>query len=390
MTQSPDFSPVERVPLLDIPRAHQPYEEEMIAAVTDVLRSGRFLFGPDVKAFEQEMAELSGTEFGISCASGSDALLLSLMAKGIGPGDEVIVPSFTFFSTASAVTRLGGTPVFVDIDPATFNIDTNAVARAVTPATKAIIPVHLFGQFAEMHDIMAIAQHYGLYVVEDAAQAIDAAYHGHGVGTLGHVGCFSYYPTKNLGGWGDAGMLVTNDAELADKLQLIAGHGMRPRYHHSVIGINSRMDSAQAAMLRVKFKHVKACTAARQENAARYDQMFADAGLTETISLPVTAPHQRHVWNQYTIRVHGGHRNSLREYLNSKGVGSEIYYPIPLHMQECYQDLGYPKGCLPHTEKAAEEVLALPIFPELTVDEQQTLVYHCENYFAAQTQRRAA
>ena len=362
------------VPLLDIGRGNEPLRDEILAAIAAVVDSGRFLHGPDCSSLEQTVAELSGAGHAIGCASGSDALLLALMALEIGPGDEVIVPSFTFFATASAVWRLGATVVFADMEPHTFNIDPRRIATALSPRTKAIIPVHLFGQCADMDPICEIARRKNLWVIEDAAQAIGAKYKQRGAGSIGHIGCFSFYPTKNLGGFGDGGMLTTGDAELADKLRLLAGHGMRPRYHHHVVGINSRLDTIQAAVLDVKIKHLADWAAARRENAARYHELFATANLAGDLSLPTTDEACEHVWNQYALRVGGGRRDALRTWLSEAGVGTEIYYPIPLHLQPCFRALGYREGDLPETERAAREVLNLPIFPELTAAEQQAVV----------------
>jgi len=373
--------PLDKVPLLDVQRGNDPLRQEILDAIAQVCDSGRFLHGPDVKQLEDSVAAICQTEHAVGCASGSDALLLSLMAIEIGRGDEVIVPSFTFFATASAVWRLGATPVFVDIEPGTFNIDPSRIEEAITPATKAIIPVHLFGQCAEMGVICDIAKRHGLVVIEDAAQAIDAAYQDRPAGSWGDVGCFSFYPTKNLGGYGDGGMLTTNNPEIADKLRLLAGHGMRPRYYHHVVGINSRLDTIQAAVLNVKIQHLSKQTVTRQENAARYHELFSQ---TDAVSLPETATSCRHAWNQYTVRVTDGRRDQLRTFLAEAGVGSEVYYPVPLHEQTCFQTLGYPAGSLPETELAAREVLSLPIFPELTVQEQETVVHRIGEFFAVQ------
>ncbi|MDX1947222.1 MAG: DegT/DnrJ/EryC1/StrS family aminotransferase [Pirellulaceae bacterium] len=368
---SPKLVPT--VPLLDVNRGNAPLREEILAAITKVVDSGRFLFGPDVQQLEKTVAGLCGVEHAVACASGSDALLLALLALDVGHGDEVIVPSFTFFATASAVTRVGARPVFVDIDPHTFNIDPAHVERAITSRTKAIIPVHLFGQCAEMDELQRIGEREDVQIIEDAAQAIGAAHRGRPAGSLGAIGCLSFYPTKNLGGFGDGGMLTTNDATLAQRLRLFAAHGMSPRYYHQVIGINSRLDTIQAAALNVKLSRLAEWTAQRSANARRYDELFAAAGLAGQIDLPRSLSHCDHVWNQYTIRV-PGRRDAVKAQLAEAGVGSEIYYPVPLHLQECYRHLGYKPGSLPATERAAREVLSLPIFPELTADEQHTVV----------------
>ena len=304
------------------------------------------------------------------------------MAIDIKPGDEVIVPSFTFFATASAVWRLGACPVFVDIDPRTFNLQPDLVEQAISPETRAIIPVHLFGQCAPMDILRDIAQQHGIAVIEDAAQAIGARYQDRPAGSWGLVGCLSFYPTKNLGGFGDGGMLVTDDEELADRLRLLAGHGMRPRYYHSQVGINSRLDSIQAAALEVKLRRLETWTKARQANAARYHELFADYRLDQQLELPTIAPHCDHAWNQFTIRVSVGKRDLLREWLADRGIGAEIYYPVPLHQQQCFRSLGYQSGSLPETERAASDVLSLPIFPELTEPEQEYVVQQIGRFFA--------
>jgi dTDP-4-amino-4,6-dideoxygalactose transaminase len=373
---------VDSVPLLDVNRGNAALHDEILQAIANVCASGRFLHGPDVCRLEQSVAQLCQTKHAIGCASGSDALLLSLMALDVGPGDEVIVPSFTFFATASAVWRLGAKIVFADIDPLTFNIDPGAVEKAITSATKAIIPVHLFGQCAEMDALNEIANRHGVAVIEDACQSIGARYNDRPAGSLGDAGCFSFYPTKNLGAFGDGGMLTTNDDGLAEKLRLLASHGMNPRYYHSIVGINSRLDSIQAAVLNVKFQHLSQATESRQANAQRYCQLFADRGLTDVIELPRTTAGCHHVWNQFAIRVTKGHRDALRSYLAARNIGTEIYYPVPLHLQICFKDCGFAKSSLPETEQASHEVLNLPIFPELTSREQETVVDALATYFA--------
>ena len=361
-------------PLLDVGRGNSPLKAEIMESISQIIDSGRFIGGPFVEFLEQSVAEASGTKFAIGCASGSDSLLLALMAIDIQPGDEVICPSFTFFATASAIHRLGGVPVFIDIDPVSFNMDTKRIAAAITEKTKAIIPVHLFGQCADMGPIMAIAAEHGLRVIEDCAQSIGASQNEKPCGGFGDIGCFSFYPTKNLGGFGDGGMLTTDDPELADKLRLLANHGMRPRYHHSVVGINSRLDAIQAAALCAKMKHLDEYAAKRQQNADNYSQLFAEAGMSELVAVPAAQANCKHVWNQFTIRIPGGERNSVRDKLAELQVGSEIYYPIPLHQQECFEHLITPEGSLVETDKAATEVLALPIYPELTIAEQRYVV----------------
>lgn len=369
------------VPLFDISRQHQALEQEIAAAMVKVCTSGKFILGPDVVELEAATAKYCDAKHAISCASGSDALLLALMAFDVGPGDEVICPSYTFFATASAVARLGATPIFVDIDPKTFNLDVGLVADEITPRTKAILPVHLYGQCVDMEPLMALAERHGIRVIEDSCQAIGSEYKGKRTGALGDIACFSYYPTKNLGAYGDGGMLTTDDDALADKLRLLRGHGMQPRYYHQLIGINSRLDSLQAAVLNIKLPHLDTWTAARQERAQRYTEAFTQAGLTDVLELPTVAPERRHVWNQYIVRVSGGKRDELRTFLAERKVGTEIYYPVPLHQQACFQYLGCATGTLPETERAAVETLALPIFPELTIDEQRTVVEQIGAFF---------
>lgn len=362
------------VPLLDVNAGNAPLREQFIAAVTEVIDSGAFLHGPQVKELEAIFAELCQTKHAVGCASGSDALLLSLMAHDIGAGDEVICPSFTFFATASAIARVGATPVFVDIEPETYNLCPDAVADAVTDRTRAIIPVHLFGRCANMQAINAIAQKHSLIVVEDAAQSIGAEHQGIRAGTMGDAGCFSFYPTKNLGGMGDGGMITTNSDTLAHRLRVLCNHGMEPRYYHSVIGVNSRLDTMQAAVLGVKIARLSQWTDARISNAAHYHSRFTDLGLLDDIQLPSFDPNGRSVWNQFTIRVTDGGRDALQKSLAMKQIGSAIYYPVPLHMQDCFAYVGCPEGSLPHTEQAAREVLSLPIYPELTTAQLDQVV----------------
>lgn len=386
-------APVNEVPLLDIGRENTLLEPDILASLTHVMRSGRFVLGPEVQQLEQRIARQCRTQHAIGCASGSDALLLALMAIGIEPGDEVIVPSFTFFATASAVWRLGGVPVFVDIDPDTYNIDPTAIRAAVTKKTKAIIPVHLFGRPADMQSINKIAAEHDLRIIEDAAQAIGAATADGPVGSLGDVACFSFYPTKNLGGVGDGGMLTTASDELADQLQLLRGHGMRPRYYHRIVGINSRLDTMQAVVLNVKLPHLENWSKARADNAARYADLFQEVGIDERVTLPsMPESGDVSVWNQYTIRVHDG-RDEMRAYLAENNVGTEIYYPVPLHQQECFQSIEQ-RFALPETERAAAEVLSLPVFPTMTLAEQKTVVMRIaeflESHQGARENRDAA
>ena len=374
-------APVTGVPLFDIQRQMAPLRPEIDAAVSSVFDSGQFVLGPEVKTLETKIAAFCQSNFAVGCASGSDALLLALMAAEVGAGDEVIVPSYTFFSTASAVTRVGAKVVFADIDPVTFNIDPTDVARRITKQTKAIIPVHLFGQCADMNRLSDVARGNDLLIVEDAEQAIGAEYQGRRAGALGDMGCFSFYPTKNLGGPGDGGVLTCCDEKWSDRLSLLRVHGMRPRYYHRAIGINSRLDSLQAAVLNVKLPHLEQWTDMRIANALKYDQLLKAAGLTDHLELPAATVEGRHVWNQYVIRVRGGQRDALRNHLTEARIGTEIYYPVPLHRQACFADLNYSVGSLPETERAASETLALPIFPELSDAEQRFVVQRISAYF---------
>jgi dTDP-4-amino-4,6-dideoxygalactose transaminase len=376
--------------MLDVGRGNGPLKQEFMAAIERVIDSGRFLHGPEVGELERTVNEVCGTAHAIGCASGSDALLLALMAIDIEPGDEVIVPSFTFFATASAVSRLGAEPVFVDIDPLTYNMDPASLEQSITSRTRAIIPVHLFGQCAAMDKICEIANRHDLVVIEDAAQAIGAAWDDRPAGAWGQMGCLSFYPTKNLGGMGDGGMLVCQDEALASKIRLLASHGMQPRYYHKLVGINSRLDTIQAAILGVKMAHLESYAQARGTHAQRYKELFEASRMTDIVQLPLKHPKSKHVWNQYGIRVPYGRRDALKAHLQAQGIGCEIYYPVPLHMQECFSDLGYSVGCLPHTEAAAREILHLPVYPELTEGEQEAVVEGIAAFYMSGAFRRAA
>ena len=360
------------VPMLDVNRQNAPLLAEIERAIAEIARTGAFVHGPACKRFEEESARYCGVEHAIGCASGSDALLLALMALDVGPGDEVVLPSFTFFATAGAVWRLGARPVFADILPETFNIDPADVGRKVTKATKAIMPVHLFGQSADMDALRDVAG--DLPIIEDAAQSIGAEYRGVKAGAIGAMGCFSYYPTKNLGAWGDAGLITTGDAQLAAKLRILRDHGMNPRYYHSLVGVNSRLDAIQAAVLSAKFAHLDAWAAGREQNARRYAAQFAHLGIDRYIGLPQVAEGCATVWNQFTIRVPGGCRDQLQQHLAAQKIGSAIYYPVPLHLQQCFAALGHQRGDLPECEQAADEVLSLPVFPEMTRDEHDRVI----------------
>jgi dTDP-4-amino-4,6-dideoxygalactose transaminase len=370
-----------QVPLLDLKAQHRLIGAEVMAAVEQVLAGQNFILGGEVERFEQAFAEYCRVRHAISCASGSDALLLALTALGVGEGDEVITTAFTFFATTSAVTRLGAVPVYADIAPDDFNLNAELIERKITPRTKAIIPVHLFGQCAEMDAVRELARRHQLFVVEDAAQAVGAESRGRRAGAMGEVGCFSFFPTKNLGGAGDGGMLTTDDGELAARLRVLRVHGMEPRYYHRYVGINSRLDALQAAVLNVKLKYLEEWTEARRRNAARYDALFAEAGLEEVVT-PTARPGQRHVYHQYTVRA--ARRGELKAHLAGRGVGTEIYYPVPLHLQECFADLGYRAGDLPESERAAREVLSLPVYPELTEEMQRYVVEQIAGFYGAE------
>ena len=354
------------VPALDLKAQYQSIRDEIDAVVRRVVESQYFILGPEVSEFEAEAAAYCGSGHAVGCASGSDALLLPLMALGIGPGDEVVTTPYSFFATAGAVWRTGARPVFVDIEPDTFNIDPTKLEAAITPRTKAIIPVHLYGQSADMDPINAIAARHSLSVIEDAAQAIGAGYQGRRAGTLGHSAAFSFYPSKNLGGFGDAGMVTTDDPSTAKSVARLRVHGMEPKYHHHEVGFNSRLDALQAAVLRVKLRHLDAWTDARRDVASRYRSLFAYDGLDGLVTLPAEREGNHHVYTQFVIRVSATSRDALRAHLTSRKVGTEIYYPIPLHLQTCFAALGHKPGDFPESEAAARETIALPMYPELT------------------------
>lgn len=355
------------IPLLDLKAQYLSLRSEILAAIEATCDEQGFILGPRVVAFEQAVSAYTGSAHAIGVASGSDALLLALMALGVKAGDEVITVPFTFFATAGAISRLGAKPVFIDIGPDSFNMDPSLLERAMTGRTKAIIPVHLFGQCADMEGINEIARRRKIGVIEDACQAIGAGRNGRRAGVLGDLACFSFFPSKNLGGFGDAGMVTTNDKALAQSIAMLRVHGSRVRYVHEAIGINSRLDALQAAVLLVKLKRLDQWAEGRRRNAARYERLFAEAQLPDRVTLPVLDAGNFHVFNQFTLRVQ--RRDELRSYLKDQGVGTEVYYPRPMHLQECYQDLGYQKGAFPQSERAAEEVLSIPIYAELT-DEQ--------------------
>jgi dTDP-4-amino-4,6-dideoxygalactose transaminase len=375
-----------KVPFFDLNPQFSSIEEEIKSALDELFKTQQFILGPKVEALEQAIAHYCQTRYAIGVASGSDALLLSLIVFGIGKGDEVILPTFTFFATAGAVSRVGATPVFVDIDAETYNIDPFKIEEQITPRTKAIIPVHLFGQCADMDPLLNLARAKNLFVIEDAAQALGAEYRPHPnsigrkAGEMGDLGCLSFYPTKNLGAFGDAGMVVTHNADWAERIRLLRVHGSQPKYFHKWIGINSRLDAIQAAVLLVKFRYLEKWTEERQRKAKRYGGLFQDLlSSVDGLQLPTIQYKNRHIFNQYVIRVQ--ERDRLRQFLVENGIGTDIYYPLPLHLQECYSFLKYRRGDLPISEKASGEVLALPIYPELTEDQQIIVVDRIKAFY---------
>lgn len=365
-------APARTVPLLDLKVQYASMKDEVASAVDRILSSQYFILGPEVEALEHEIAAYCGTQHAIGVSSGTDALLASLMALGISAGDEVITTPFSFFATVGSVLRLGAQVVFVDIDPDSFNIDPAAVAKAITPRTKGIIPVHLFGQSAEMRALLEIAERRGLAIIEDAAQAIGTEFEGRRAGSMGRVGCFSFFPSKNLGGCGDGGMVTTDDASLADQMRIIRNQGSNPKYCHSVLGGNFRLDAIQAAVLRVKLKRLESWTEQRRSNAAYYTRRFHELGLAGGPIIPPPLVRERHVYNQYVVRAKN--RDALREFLQRRGVSTEVYYPRALHLQECVTDGRYRQGDFPVSEQASAEVLALPIYPELSLEDKEYVV----------------
>jgi len=355
-----------KVPMLDLNAQYEPMKDKVLQAMTEVFESKRFVNGPQVKELEEKLAEYCHCKHAIGVTSGSDALLISLMAFGIGEGDEVITTPFTFFATAGSIFRVGAKPVFVDIDPKTYNIDSERIEEKITDRTRAIIPVHLFGQCAEMDKINEIAQKYNLYVIEDAAQAIGSEYKGRRAGSLGDVGCFSFFPSKNLGCCGDGGLVTTNNDELAEKIKILRQHGSKPKYYHKIIGGNFRLDTMQAAVLLQKFPYLEEWHKGRQKNAEYYNEHLKDVVVT-----PFVESYNIMIYNQYTIRT--PMRDKLQNKLNDANIGNAIYYPVPLHLQECFAYLGYKEGDLPESEKAAQEVVSIPIYPELN-DKQKDYV----------------
>lgn len=364
---------------LDLKAQFASIREEVLSAITQVMESQHFILGPEVKLFEEEIASKLGARFAVGCASGTDALILSLLAAGIGPGDEVITSPFSFIATAGSIAHVGARPVFVDIDPISFNLDPDRIEAAITDKTRAIMPVHLFGLPAELDSILRIAAQKELLVIEDAAQAIGSAYGDRSIGTLGDFGCFSFFPSKNLGGAGDGGLVTTNSPAMAERLRMLRVHGSKQKYFHEILGTNSRLDALQAAILRVKLRHLDSWAAGRSDRADRYRKLFDEADLNNFISYPpVPAEKFRHVYNQFTVRCQ--RRDELKAFLRNAGIPSEIYYPLPLHLQPAFQSLGYRERDMPQAEKASHEVLSLPVYPELS-DEQVGRVVQCISDF---------
>ncbi len=368
------------VPLLDLKAHHEPLHQEIMAAIEETFRSQAFILGPDVGKLEERVAVYCQTTYGIGVSSGTDALLVALMALGIGPGDEVITTPYSFFATAGAVVRLGAKPVLVDIDPVTYNLDPTKIQSALTANSKAIIPVHLYGQCADMAPIMDVAKRHNLSVIEDAAQAIGSEYgDGRRACSIGTIGCLSFFPSKNLGCLGDGGMAVTNDPDLAERMRVLRVHGSKPKYYHKRIGGNFRLDTIQAAVLNVKLNYLDGWTKKRQENASRYETLFNLSGLAQNGKVKLPEPVYRnsgvrhyHIYNQFVLRVE--QRDALMTHLKQKGIGAEIYYPVPFHLQECFLSLGYREGDFPESERAAKETVAIPIYPELTAEQQTEVV----------------
>lgn len=369
-----DFSPV---PLLDLKAQYATIRAEIDAAVYRVIESQHFIGGPEVEALENEIASYSQCAYGIGVSSGTDALLVALMAIGIQPGDEVITTPYSFFATAGAVARLGAKPVFVDIDPQSYNINPSQIETVISARTRALIPVHLYGQMAEMDKICEIARQHNLYVIEDAAQAIGAEYKGRRAGSVGHIGCFSFFPSKNLGGFGDGGMVTTSDPVLSERIKLLRSHGAQPKYYHTHVGGNFRLDALQAAVLRVKLRYLDSWTTARQHNASLYRKLFSEVGTC--VSIPEELPDRRHIYNQFVIR--SSRRDALMAHLKRCQVGHEVYYPLPLHIQKCFAYLNYQLSDFPESELAAEESLAIPIFPELTDTAIQAVVKAVSTFY---------
>ncbi len=375
------------IPMLDLKAQYAQVKDEVEAALARVIASQHFINGPDVEAMEVEVANYCQARHCIGVSSGSDALLVALMALEVGQGDEVITTPYTFFATAGAIARLGAKPVFVDIDPATFNIDPKGIAAVVSPRTRAIIPVHLFGQCADMDPILAVANKHGLPIIEDAAQAIGAEYKGRRAGSIGTVGCFSFFPSKNLGALGDGGACTTNDPALAEKIKLLRGHGSNPKYYHKIVGGNFRLDTIHAAALRVKLRYLDGWTLGRQQGAAFYSELFARLGLDGRVAVTPRVVQSRHIFNQYVVRFND--REGVREHLKTHKIGTEVYYPQPMHLQECFAYLGHQPGEFPESERAAVTSLALPMFPELTNAQRERVVRTVAGFYQARGQLAA-
>jgi dTDP-4-amino-4,6-dideoxygalactose transaminase len=367
-----------KVPMLDLSEQYQELRTEVIDVLDQVMGSSRFILGDNVKKLEEDVAKYSNVAYGIGCGNGSDAIHIALQAMGVGPGDEVITTAFTFFATGGAIVRAGAKPVYVDIDPVTFNIDPEKIEAAITENTKAIIPVHLYGQMADMERISEIAKKHNLGVVEDAAQAIGAKHNGKTVGELGSAATYSFFPTKNLGAYGDGGMIVTDNADIAEKSRVIRVHGSKPKYYHHVLGYNSRLDELQAAVLNVKFPHLDRWSDLRREKASTYTSLLKEK-LGDLVVTPVEKDGNHHVFHQYTLRVEN--RDELQNYLKEQGVATMVYYPLPLHVQPVFADLGYKEGDLPETEKAAKEAISLPMFPELKTEQQEYVVAKIAEFY---------
>jgi dTDP-4-amino-4,6-dideoxygalactose transaminase len=375
-------TPLPRFDFLDLRAQFATIHDEVMQAVTQVFESQYFILGPEVKLLEDEVAAKLGAKFAVGCASGTDALILSLLAAGIGKGDEVITTPFSFIATAGSIAYVGAKPVFVDIEPVTYNINPALLQAAITPKTRAIMPVHLFGLPADMEPILAIARAHNLAIIEDAAQAIGSRYAGRFTGTFGDYGCFSYFPSKNLGGAGDGGMITTNDPAIAERLQMLRVHGSKKKYFHEMIGTNSRLHALQAAVLRVKLRHLDAWQQGRQNRADRYRRLFDSAGLSSLVTAPPVPPEKfEHVYNQFTIR--STRRDDLKAFLHNKGVPSEIYYPLSIHLQEAFTYLGHAPGDYPESEKASREVLSLPVYPELPDAQQDRVVQAIADFRAS-------
>jgi dTDP-4-amino-4,6-dideoxygalactose transaminase len=362
MTAMPTKSAM-NVPLLDLKAQYADIRHDIDEAVRRVMESTRFIGGPEVSGLEEEIARYSQCAHAVACASGTDALLLAIWALGLGPGDEVVTSAYSFFASAGTIVNNGATPVFVDVDPRTYNLDPHRLEAALTPRTKAVMAVHLFGQCSDMTAIKAICDKHKVWLIEDAAQAIGSEWEGRRAGSMGDYGCFSFFPSKNLGAMGDGGMMVTQNADYADRVRLLREHGARPKYHHGMVGTNSRLDALQAAILRVKLRHLDRWSEGRAKNAGLYDRLFEGS----RVGRPYRDPRARHIYNQYVIRV--PRRDELKTWLGERGIGTEVYYPIPLHLQKCFASLGHKAGDMPHSEAAARETLALPIYPELTEDQ---------------------